>query len=89
MKSGTPFEPQQVHSLVGVLVTARDIGHDVVIFFLRLGSIVFCRLLYRSRYFPRALAGLGIVSYVLILVGTVVSLLLPQFDDFAMVAGII
>jgi hypothetical protein len=29
------------------------------------------------------------VSYVLILVGTVVSLLLPQFDDFAMVAGII
>ena len=46
---------------------------------------MFCRLLYRSRYVPRVLAGLGIVSYVLILVGTVVSLLLPQYSDLAMV----
>lgn len=68
-----------------MLLTARDIGFDVVIFFLGLGSIVFCRLLYTSRYVPRVLAGLGVASYALMLVGTVVSLVLPQYKDLTMV----
>lgn len=80
------FEPAQLHSLVGVLVTARGIGFDVTIFFLSLGTIVNCRLLYRSRYVPRALAGLGVASFALMLVGTVISLLLPQYRDLAMAA---
>jgi Domain of unknown function (DUF4386) len=57
------FEPAQLHALVDVLLTARAIGFDVVVFFLSLGTIVYCRLLYRSRYVPRALAGLGIVAF--------------------------
>jgi hypothetical protein len=80
------FEPAQLHSLVDVLLTARAIGYDVTIFFLSLGTIVYCGLLYRSRYVPRVLAGLGIVSFVLMPVGTVVSLLLPQYKDLAMAA---
>jgi len=80
------FEPEQLHSLVDVLLTARGIGFDVTIFFLSLGTIVNCRLLYTSRYVPRVLAGLGIASFVLMLVGTVVSLLLPQYKDLAMAA---
>jgi hypothetical protein len=72
------FEPAQLHSLVDVLLTARTIGYDVTIFVLSLGTIVYCGLLYRSRYVPRVLAGLGIVSFVLMPVGTVVSLLLPS-----------
>jgi Domain of unknown function (DUF4386) len=79
------FEPAQLHALVDVLLTARAIGFDVVIFFLSLGTIVYCRLLYRSRYVPRALAGLGIVAFVIMLVGTVVGLLLPQHRDLTMV----
>jgi hypothetical protein len=80
------FEPAQLHSLVDVLLTARTIGYDLTIFFLSLGTIVYCGLLYRSRYVPRVLAGLGIVSFVLMPVGTVVSLLLPQYRDLAMAA---
>jgi hypothetical protein len=79
------FEPAQLHALVDVLLTARAIGFDVVVFFLSLGTIVYCRLLYRSRYVPRALAGLGIVAFVIMLVGTAVGLLLPQHRDLTMV----
>jgi hypothetical protein len=46
---------------------------------------VYCRLLYTSRYVPRALAGLGIVAFVIMLVGTVVGLLLPQSRDLTMI----
>jgi Domain of unknown function (DUF4386) len=70
-------EPAQLQALVDVLLTARTIGYDVTIFFLSLGTIVFCGLLYRSRYVPRVLAGLGIVSFVLLPAAAIVSLLLP------------
>lgn len=56
----------------------------MTIFFLSLGTIVYCRLLYRSRYVPRMLAGLGIVAFVILLVSAVVSLLLPRYKDLAM-----
>jgi Domain of unknown function (DUF4386) len=79
------LDPEQLHALVEVLLTARAIGFDVVVFFLSLGTIVYCRLLYRSRYVPRVLAGLGIVAFVIMLVGTVMSLVLPQYKDLTMV----
>jgi hypothetical protein len=78
------FEPEQLHALVDVLLTARAIGFDVTIVFLSLGTIVNCRLLYRSRYVPRVLAGLGIASFMIMLLGAVVSLLLPQYGELAM-----
>jgi hypothetical protein len=79
------LEPGELHALVEVLLTARAIGFDVAVFFLSLGTIVYCRLLYTSRYIPRPLAGLGIVAFVIMLVGTVVGLLLPQSRDLIMV----
>ena len=79
------FEPAQLHALVEVLLTARAIGFDVAVFFLSLGTIVYCRLLYISRYVPRPLAGLGIVAFMIMLVGTAVSLLLPQSKDLTMI----
>jgi hypothetical protein len=78
------LEPTQLHAMVHALLTAREIGFDVAVFFLSLGTIVYCRLLYRSRYVPRMLAGLGIVAFVLMLVGTAVGLLLPQLKDLTM-----
>jgi Domain of unknown function (DUF4386) len=80
------LEPTQLHALVHALLTAREIGFDVAVFFLSLGTIVYCRLLYRSRYVPRVLAGLGIVAFVLMLVGTAVGLLLPEYKDLTMVS---
>jgi hypothetical protein len=79
------FAPEQLHSLVDVLLTARTVGFDVTIFFLSLGTIAYCRLLYRSRYVPRVLAGMGIVSFAIMLVGALVSLLLPRYEELAMV----
>jgi hypothetical protein len=80
------LEPGQLHALVEVLLTARAIGFDIAVFFLSLGTIVYCRLLYSSRYVPRMLAGFGIVAFVIMPMGTVVSLLLPQARDLAMIA---
>jgi hypothetical protein len=77
--------PEQLHALVEVLLTARSIGFDVAVFFLSLGTIVNCRLLYTSRYVPRVLAGLGIVAFAIMLVGTVVGLLLPESKDLTMI----
>jgi Domain of unknown function (DUF4386) len=80
------FEPEQLHSLVDVLLAARTVGFNVTIFFLSLGTITYCRLLYRSRYVPRVLAGTGIVAFAIMLVGAAVSLLLPRYEDLAMAA---
>ncbi|HVK20173.1 MAG TPA: DUF4386 domain-containing protein [Actinokineospora sp.] len=80
------FSGDQRDALVNVLVTARGIGFDLVLVFLSLGSIVFCGLLYKSGYVPRWLSGLGVGGFVLMLVGTVVSLLLPETRDMAMAA---
>jgi Domain of unknown function (DUF4386) len=82
------LESEQLHALVEVLLTARSIGFDVAVFFLSLGTIVYCRLLYSSRYVPRPLAGLGIVAFVIMLVGTAVSLLLPQSKDLTMIGWV-
>ncbi|GHH68410.1 DUF4386 domain-containing protein [Streptosporangium violaceochromogenes] len=78
------FEPGQLRSLVDVLLAAREVGFDVTIFFLSLGTIVYCRLLYVSRYVPRPLAVLGLVSFVVMLVGAAVNLLLPVHRDIVM-----
>jgi Domain of unknown function (DUF4386) len=80
------LEPTQLHALVHALLTAREIGFDVAVFFLSLGTIVYCSLLYRSRYVPRVLAGLGIVAFALMLAGTAVGLLLPQLKELTMVS---
>jgi hypothetical protein len=77
--------PGPLHALVEALLTARAVGFDVAVFFLCLGTIVNCRLLYTSRYVPRALAGFGIVAFAIMLVGTVVGLLLPQSKDLTMI----
>jgi hypothetical protein len=79
------LESGPLHALVEVLLTARAIGFDVAVFFLCLGTIVNCRLLYTSRYVPRVLAGLGIVAFAIMLVGTVVGLLLPQSRDLTII----
>jgi hypothetical protein len=75
------LEPAQQHALVEALLTARAVGFDVAVFFLSLGTIVYCWLLYTSRYVPRLLAGLGIAAFVIMLLATGVSLLLPQYQD--------
>jgi hypothetical protein len=78
--------PGSSTALVDLFLRARAVGFDVVVFFLCLGTIVFCYLLFRSRYVPRALAGYGIVSFAILLIGSLVRLLAPEYAAVAMVS---
>jgi hypothetical protein len=57
-----------------------------VLVFLCLGTLVFCYLLFRSRYVPRALAAYGIVSFAILLVGALVRLLAPGYAEAALLS---
>jgi hypothetical protein len=72
--------------LVDAMLTARDTAFDVTIFFLCLGTIVNCALLYRSRLIPRALSGLGAGAFALMLAGAAAGLVLPEHKDALMAA---
>jgi hypothetical protein len=82
---GSDLPAETRDPLLDVLVTARSVGFDLTIFFLALGTIVFCRLLYTSRLVPRPLAGLGVASMALMFVGVVVGLLFPAQRDLVTV----
>ncbi|MBT2456225.1 DUF4386 family protein [Streptomyces sp. ISL-86] len=63
------FTAEELSSLVEVLVTAREPGFDLTIFFLSLDTLMYCRLPYRSRLVPRVLSVLGTGSFAIMLVG--------------------
>ncbi|BCB74038.1 hypothetical protein GCM10022251_11560 [Phytohabitans flavus] len=79
-------EPDADPALVDAMLTARDTGFDVTIVFLCLGTILNCALLYRARLIPRALSGLGVGAFALMLVGAAAGLLLPEHKDALMAA---
>ncbi|HCT77913.1 MAG TPA: hypothetical protein DGG94_17545 [Micromonosporaceae bacterium] len=80
------FDTQQVQALVDLFLRARAIGFDFVIFFLALGTIVFCYLFYRSRFIPRSLAAYGIASLAIMLVGSLANIVTPRYADLTMVS---
>lgn len=62
---------------IGLFLMVRSTGMSVVMVFLGLDSILFFSLLFKSRYVPRALSGLGVVAYALILIQSFISILVP------------
>lgn len=60
-----------------MLATQQQLLHyDLIIYaFTATGGVIFSFLLYRSRLIPRILAGLGIVGYVMLLLGIPAALL--------------
>jgi Domain of unknown function (DUF4386) len=60
-----------------MLASQRELqDYDLIIYaFTATGGIIFSYLLYRSRLIPRTLAGLGIVGYVMLLLGIPTALL--------------
>lgn len=67
--------------LAGVLLGVRGAGLDVVRIFIGLGGTIFCYLFLRSRYVPRILAAWGILTYLSMLVISLVSLLTPDLSE--------
>ena len=82
----TVFKAEQVQALVHLFLQARAIGFDIAIFFLSLGTIVFCYLLLKSRYIPRNLAIFGLISFPVMLLGSLVNILSSGYAEIVMVS---
>ncbi len=72
------LEGEQLQALVGLLLNVRTAGLEILTVFLCLGTIVFCYLLFKSRYVPRGLAVWGMLAFLLMLTNTFVSILSPN-----------
>ena len=74
------FSAEQTQGLAYAFVRVYADSFNVGFFFLGLGSAVFSYIWWKSRYIPRALAGLGIIGS---LTMAVVSLLIIIFPSLA------
>jgi len=72
------FETEQLQALVGLFLDVSSAALSLVFLFLSLGSIVFFYLFFKSKYIPRILSAFGIFSFLLALIGSLVSILLPS-----------
>jgi Domain of unknown function (DUF4386) len=88
---GHSFSPGQVQSLVELFNDSHDAGYTIGMLFLALGCMGFSFLLFRSRYVPRWLALCGLISYVAMLAGCLITMVFPDAPiglGFYMPAGI-
>lgn len=74
-----PIDIRQLQVSAYLALEAHSVFYNLGIFFYSLGSTAFCYLLFRSRYLPRWLAGLGVVGSVLVLVGTTAHFAVPHY----------
>jgi hypothetical protein len=74
----TVFSAQQLQSLVWLFNDTHDAGYNIGLIFLSLGCIVFSWLFFKSRYIPRLLAGFGLLAYVVMLAGTIITIIWPN-----------
>jgi len=72
------FETEQLQALAGRFLDVRTAGLDIVLIFIGLGATIFCYLLFKSKYIPRALAAWGMFTYLSMLFLALVSILFPS-----------
>lgn len=86
--SGAPhlaaFEPAQRDALMRIALTAHGQTLTLGFVFLGLGSTVFAALLWRARYVPRALAGLGVVASLILALFPLVTIAMPSLRPYFM-----
>lgn len=78
------FEPNRLHALARLSLSAYGGAYSVGFVFLGLGSAVFSWLWFESHYIPRALAVLGVFSSLLLAACNFAFIVFP---DFASVVG--
>jgi hypothetical protein len=66
-KYSAVFEADQLIAIVGLNLDVQSAARSILIVFFGLGTIVFCYLLFKSKYIPRILAVFGIFSFLLML----------------------
>jgi hypothetical protein len=72
------FETEQLQALVGVFLHVRTAGLDIVLLFVGLGGTIFCYLFLKSKYVPIILAVWGILTYLSMIILSLISILLPD-----------
>ncbi|MDP9040541.1 MAG: DUF4386 domain-containing protein, partial [Bacteroidota bacterium] len=56
------FDPNQLHALARISISAHDDTYNVGLVFAGLRSTVFCYLWFKSRFIPRVLAAWGVLA---------------------------
>ena len=75
------FEPDQVHALAGLMLTAHDISFHIALIFFGVACLLIGALIFRSGYLPRFLGVLMGLAGVCYLVATFGALFAPAFGQ--------
>jgi hypothetical protein len=78
-----PFDVQQLQGLAYTFLRAHGAGYRIGEVFLGLGSTVFAYLWLKSRYIPRALAALGVLGSLLVVVVDLAVMVFPGVMSIA------
>ncbi|MBB6633363.1 DUF4386 domain-containing protein [Cohnella thailandensis] len=82
--AGSPFA-----AIGDLLVEARSVLFEMAMIVLSLGSLLLCRILYRSRLVPRALSVIGFVGYAALLANSCLAILGQEIGPVLFVPGAI
>jgi len=72
------FGPEQIQALVGSFINPYFYISAIVLVFHGLSSMVFLYLLFRSKYVPGKLAGIGVISYAFVFIYSLLLILVPD-----------
>ncbi|NQT26920.1 DUF4386 domain-containing protein [candidate division KSB1 bacterium] len=72
------FETEQLQALVGLFLDVKPVSVSMLFVFIGLGTIVNCYLFYKSQYIPRILAVLGMISFSLVLIAALMTIITPN-----------
>ena len=75
---------EQSQAMVGSFLNMHDALYAIPMIFLGLNLVLFSYLFFKSRYIPRSLAVFGIVSYALVFLFAIVSILFPDFSGLVL-----
>ncbi len=81
MKNGSLFKPEELQTLVKLFLDLRSSGLDIVLIFIGMGGTIFCYLFYKSGYIPKFLAFWGVITYLVMLILSLTSILTPISDN--------
>lgn len=81
----TASDSGQIQALVGLFFNARIYLSAIPMVFLGLNFVVFLYLLFKSKYVPGMLSGFGIISYALIFIYALLTILSPNYASILIV----
>ena len=81
-------EPERMLALVGLFLNMRMSVSSIPMVFLGLNLMLFLYLLFKSKYVPSILAGFGILSYALIFIYVLLTILSPNYAAIMLIQSI-